>query len=103
MCKNIAQGGRPVVLYGSAVPAQFAVCPERRYVAEIHTLALVCQPDTLAERLRSRPQWRASGGADFIERMLAFNAWFRNQAAEPQSELTLFDTTHATLDETCTA
>jgi hypothetical protein len=31
LAKNIGQAGRPVVLCGSAIPAQYEPCPERRY------------------------------------------------------------------------
>ena len=103
MCKNIGQGGRPVVLYGSVTPDQFEPCPERRYLGSIHTLALVCEPEILAERLRSRPEWRATNSPDFIASMLRFNAWFLENAAQSEPAITLFDTTHAALDETCAA
>jgi hypothetical protein len=79
MCKNIAQGGRPVVLFGSVAPGQFEQCPERRYIGDIHYLAFVCRPDVLKSRLLARPQWRGSGEAENVERMLAFNDWFLAQ------------------------
>lgn len=103
VCKNIGQGGRPVVLYGSVTPDQFAACPERRYLGPIHTLALVCAPDVLADRLRSRPEWRTTSSADFIESMLRFNAWFLDNAAQRQPALPLFDTSQASLEETTAA
>jgi predicted kinase len=103
LCANIGQGGRPVVLYGSVTPDQFDQCPERAFLGPIHTLALVCAPEVLAERLRSRPAWRAAGSADFIEKMLRFNAWFLEHAERSQPAMTLFDTTHASLEDTCTA
>jgi hypothetical protein len=76
MCKNIGQSGRPVVLFGSATPGQFEQCPERRYIGAIHYLAFVCRPEVLKSRLLARPQWRGSGNAENIDRMLAFNEWF---------------------------
>lgn len=103
VCKNIGQAGRPVVLYGSVTPDQFEACPERRYIGPIHTLALVCDSDVLAERLHSRPAWRGTSSADFIESMQRFNAWFQQNAASCQPAISLFDTTKASLEESCTA
>ena len=60
---------------GTALPEQFEECSERHYFAEIHYLALVCDDAALAERLRARPAWRASGGEDVVEVMLRFNAY----------------------------
>ena len=99
LCKNIGQAGRPVALYGSAIPEQWEQCPERRYLAEIHTLALVCEPDTLAARLRARPAWRAAGTEDFIDGMLRFNNWFIENAGKTEPSMNLLDTTRASLDE----
>jgi hypothetical protein len=75
MCKNIAQSGRPVVLFGSVAPGQFEQCPERRYIGDIHYLAYVCRPDILRCRLLARPAWRGSGDSENVERMLSFNDW----------------------------
>ena len=58
--KSISQAGRPVVLCGSAIPEQYEACAERRYFAEIHCLALVCDDQVLAKRLRDRPGWRTA-------------------------------------------
>ena len=67
LCKNISQSGRPVVLFGAGVgvPANLEACVERRYLADVHILALVCDDEVLAERLLSRPEWRRSGDAGF--------------------------------------
>ena len=104
VAKNAAQGGRPVVLYSSAHPAQIAACPERRYFPSVHFLALVCDPAELAARLQARPQWRASGLAEFLETMLSYNAWFRQHAAAGAAAagaaLDLLDTTGQPLADT---
>ena len=99
MVKNIAQAGRPVVLYGSVGPNQFENCPERRYIATIHYLALVCEDEELARRLRARPSWRASGSDAFLAGMLNFNRWFIDNAAAHQPRISLLDTTHLSIDE----
>lgn len=100
MSKNIGQGGRPVVLYGSVVPDQIEPCVERRYFSKVYYLALVCEPDVLAERLRTRPGWRAAGSEEFVSRMLAFNQWFIDHAGKGDPPLEVLDTSRATVDET---
>ncbi len=97
LAKNIHQAGRPVVLCGTAVPAQMELCPERRYLAAIHYLALVCDDDILARRLRARPDWRQSGGAEFSARMTAFNGWLKANASQTAPPMALLDTSHITI------
>lgn len=60
LAKNIGQAGLPIILCGTSLPDQFEACPERRYFATLHYLALVCDEITLKERLRQRPAWRSS-------------------------------------------
>jgi predicted kinase len=100
VAKNVGQGGRPVVLGGTALPDQFETCPERRYFATIHYLALVCDDDVLASRLEARPPWRKSGSPDFVERMVGFNRWLVDNANLTNPPLTLLDTTDWTTDDT---
>ncbi len=100
LAKNIAQNGRPVVLCGSAVPEQFEGCPERRYFSTLHYLALVCDDQRMEERLTQRPQWRQSGSAEFIQRMITFNRWLKDQAAMTQPPMTLYDTSQRSTSET---
>jgi len=103
VAKNIGQAGRPVVLVGSALPDQFENCPERRYVAEIHYLAVVCDNDTLVQRLRARPAWRGSGAAAFIEDMLRFNTYLKSHAGTSVPPMSVLDTTSSTIDESTAA
>lgn len=79
MCKSISQSGRPVVMFnsGMVVPENVEGCVERRYFSEVHYLALVCEDEVLAERLRSRPAWRKSSDPANIEEQVRFNRWFR--------------------------
>ena len=93
VAKNVSQAGRPVVLYGSAVPSQFEGCPERRYFSHLHCLALVSQEETLIQRLKARPGWRESGQDAFLESMIHFNRWFLKNTAS----ITLLDTSSASL------
>jgi hypothetical protein len=99
VAKNIGQGGRPVILVGTALPDQFERCAERRYFTELHYLALVCEGDILARRLRTRPGWRQSGTRAFLDNMLAFNAYLRANAGMLTPPMATVDTSHASSDE----
>ena len=94
VCKNIAQSGQPVMLFGAGfgVPSNLAGCVERRYFPRVHTLALVCSDEELTRRLQARPSWRASGGEDFLRSQLEFNGWFIEAAARPELDITTLDT-----------
>ncbi len=98
--KNIAQAGRPVVLFGAGcgVPANLEPCVERRYFSAIHYLALVCADDTLAARLQARPAWRGAHAPEYLTEHLRFNQWFQAYAGQPP--ITRLDTTAATVAET---
>jgi hypothetical protein len=100
VAKNIGQCGRPVVLGGTALPEQFETCPERRYFATIHYLALVCDNAVLAERLRARPNWRASASVEFVDRMVQLNRWLVDNAGRTDPPMTLLDATKNTVEDT---
>jgi hypothetical protein len=100
VAKNIAQAGRPVLLSGSAIPRQYESCPERRYFARSHYLALICDGTELTRRLEARPDWRECSSAQTVERMLAFNQWFMDNAVQTDPPMTLLDTTHSTVKDT---
>ncbi len=99
VAKNVAQAGRPVVLCGTALPDQFEPCPERRYFTELHYLALVCDDDLLAARLRARPSWRGAGGDAFVDTMTAFNRWIKANAAATRPPMSLLDTTGSSVEQ----
>ena len=71
--------------------------PERALFSQIYYLALVADPDVLAERLRARPAWREWDEPRIAE-MLDFNDWLRKNAAALGVDL--FDTTDASVAET---
>lgn len=102
VCKNISQSGRPVVLFGAGVGVPDNIEPrvERRYFASVHYLALVCDDQALAERLRRRPKWRGSGEPAYIEEHQRFNQWFKSYGSA-QPPIRLLDTTD--IDEETTA
>lgn len=96
MCVNISQNGDPVLLAGCAVPEDYARRPAARYFSAIECVALVCEPDELARRLRARPAWRASGDRAMIERATAFNAALLSRA-----DIFQIDTTRKSVEEVC--
>jgi predicted ABC-type ATPase len=100
LAKNIGQNGRPVVLFGTAIPEQFEACADRRYFSTLHYLAMVCDDDLIAERLRQRPAWRKSGTTAFIQEMIQFNRWLKAHADATQPPMTLYDTSHRAIAET---
>jgi 2-phosphoglycerate kinase len=99
VCKNISQAGKPVILCGAGVPAQFEQCVERRYFSDIHYLALVCDDEVLALRLRKRPAWRGSSADEYVKEHVAFNRWLKDNARRTQPPMALLDTTEITVDE----
>ena len=100
MCKNISQAGRPVVLCGVGVPAQFEQCIERRYFSELHYLALVCEAEILAARLLKRPATRGTYNDECIKGQVKFNHWLLSNAQNTDPRMTLLDNSEITVDET---
>jgi hypothetical protein len=100
VCKNTAQAGRPVVLFGagSGVPENLETCLERRYFSTLHYLALTCDDAVLTERLRARPAWRASSSDEYVDTHVRFNRWYRESG--PGLGIHLVDTTREGEDET---
>ena len=103
MAKNVALAGKPVMLFaaGLVVPENLEQCVERRYFTEIHRLALVCDDDVLADRLRSRPAWRRASEPDVLEAQLGFNRWLRENGSE--HGIAVVDTTSISVEEACDA
>lgn len=99
MAAMIHQSGRPVVLCGTVVPAEFEFLPERAFFSDIHYLALVADSEVLTRRLRARPRWREWEDEERIEETLEFSEWLRASAASMRPPVRLFDTTRASLDE----
>jgi hypothetical protein len=101
LAKNIAQSGRPVVLFGAGlgVPENLEPCIERRYVGAIYRLALTCAPDRLATRLHARPEWRGCDGA-FITNHQDFNRWFLTTGPTLTPPIDLLDTTTLSVEAT---
>ena len=101
LAKNIAQSGKPVVLFGAGagVVDNIEPCVERRYFGPNHYLNLVCEPEQLKRRLKARPAWRKSSQDDVIDRQVAFNSFLKEQAGTPS--IASLDTTRCSVEETC--
>lgn len=100
LCKNIAQSGRPVVLFGAGVgvPDNLENCIERRYFSIVHYLALICSDDLLTDRLQQRPAWRGTRDVGYIEEQVRFNRWFKEYDVQPF--INLIDMTNSSLEAT---
>ncbi len=91
VCKNIAQSGRPVVLFASGlIPQNLDTSFERRYFSQIHHLALTCEPQAQQRRLEARPRWRGTEWRGQYD----YNRWFREQSGLP-----LIDTTEQAVED----
>ena len=103
--KNLAQNGQRIVLFGAGtgVPANLESCVERRYLRDLHFLALVCDDDVLAARLRARPAWRGSGTDPYVAEHVAFNGWLREHGPAQTPPIALLDTTLPSPDATAAA
>lgn len=88
---NIHQGGRSVVFVATQLPEHYESLPERAWFSEIHYVALVCDDEMLAERLRQRPEWRGMTD-DRIREMQSFNQWLMTHATATSPPLALLDT-----------
>jgi hypothetical protein len=100
MCKNIAQSGRPVVLFGSGtgVPHNIESRVERRYIGETHYLALVCDDKVQESRLWARSN--NGGDAENIQDQVNFNRWFKEKGPLETPPIELLDTTNVPVEET---
>jgi hypothetical protein len=99
---NIHQGGRSTVLIATQLPEHYEALPERAWFSQIHYLALVCDEETIRERLSRRPAWR-SMTEESISEMQRFNEWLKANASSITPPIDLLDTTHAAPPETIAA
>ena len=103
---TIMRSGRPVVAVGAALgdPGAVERLPEADYFPAIHYLALVCDPDEQARRIRARPGWADVDDEPWadVERQQAADARYR-ELAEEDDDFETVDTTEATVEETVEA
>lgn len=100
LASQIARSGRPVAIFGAgfAVPHNVEPLPERADFGAVHYLALTCDDDVLAARIRRRKPPRCTDDAHVAEHV-DFNRWLRQNAARAQPPVSLIDTTHASIEE----
>lgn len=102
ICRDISQSGRPVVMFnaGMGVPENIEPCVGRQHFSKVHYLALVCEDDVLADRLRQRPERRDCSDPEYIKGQIEFNQWFKMEGTQVEPQVELIDTTESTLEET---
>jgi broad-specificity NMP kinase len=104
LCRDVAQSRVPPVLFttGLGVPENVEGLVNRRYFAETHYLALVCETETQANRLRARGSpWTDEGEGGYwadVGKQTEFNEWFQANATD--EGIDLVDTTDQSVDET---
>jgi 2-phosphoglycerate kinase len=99
VCRNISQGGKPVLLSQCGEPVNFESSIERRYFSKIHYLALVCDDNELRKRLIERPTKRGCGGEEYIREHQIYNTWLKENAAKTSPNMDLNDTTTLSIEE----
>ena len=105
---ELARSGRPVAAFGTALgdPANVERLPEGDYFPRIEYLALVCDPDEVARRIRGRDGWAEAAAAGEkwadVEAGRRLNERFRTIATE-RDGYEKIDTTDATIAETVEA
>ena len=100
VCKNISQAGKPVMLCGMGTPEQFEECIERRYFSEIYYLALVCDDEVLASRLRNRLAGQGSSADERVNGQVRFNRWLKFNARNIYPPIEMLDTSQLTVAAT---
>ena len=98
LCKNISQGGKPVVLCGCSVPNQFEKCIESRYFSSFHYIAITCEDKVLEKRLRDK---RNITDENWIKSSIEFNKWLKGNAEKTNPKIHLLDTSTKPLHESC--
>ncbi len=89
---GVAQNGIPTMLLGPIIPDHVDDLLGRRWIADIHYLALDCPDDERRRRINARPAWRSKD----IEPQVEFGRWLRDN-------LPTIDTSTCTPVETATA
>lgn len=103
---TVVQSGSPVVSVGTGLgdPDVVERLPEADYFPRIDYLALVCDPEEQARRIRARPGWEDVDDEPWadVEPQQAANERYRELAAE-RTGYSAVDTTDATVAETVEA
>lgn len=90
---GVAQSGMPTVLLGPFIPAHLEELAARRWIADIHFIALDCPDGLRRARIVARPDWRSRD----IDEQVEFGQWLRRNIAER------VDTSSGTPEDTAAA
>jgi hypothetical protein len=90
---GVAQSGMPTVLLGPFIPGHLQELPARRWIGDIHFLALDCPDGLRRTRISARPPWRSRD----IEEQVEFGRWLRRNIADR------IDTSGGTPEDTAAA
>jgi adenylate kinase family enzyme len=90
---SVAQSGLPTVLLGPFIPGHLQELPARRWVSDIHVIALDCPDELRRTRINARPPWRSRD----IEEQVEFGRWLRRTIADR------IDTSDGTPEDTAAA
>lgn len=97
---SIAQSGRHTILCGTMQPTELEQCDHYPFFRRIHWLALHCDDEARASRLRERRGTLACS-EEFIEEHHRFARWLLENAQTAfDPPLTVLDTTRAPVAET---
>jgi broad-specificity NMP kinase len=102
---TVAQSGRPVVLFGADIgqPGIVEETVEQRYFSSIHYLALTCESEVQAERLRKRSNWSdATDHWTMANEQVALNRWYDERGDAPNSPIETLDATDRTVEQMAT-
>ena len=105
VCLNLHQFGRSTLLFGAGTnPDNLEASTMRRYFPAIRYLALVTDDDVLAERLRSRPDWRESSSEEFVREHVSYNRALKDgEWGVKRGSYRTLDTTDLTVGESVRA
>jgi hypothetical protein len=70
---GVAQSGRPTMVLGQLLDQNIDGQRGRRYVSDVHHLALDAPDDEIRRRLAARPAWRSLD----VDGQLGYAAWLR--------------------------
>lgn len=79
MILNIGQSGKPVILFASGMPDQYASFRYSRYFGRMNFIGLTASGESIRTRLLARPAWRSCADPGFIDSMLHYNEAIRTQ------------------------
>lgn len=75
---GVAQSGMPTVLLGPFIPDHLRDLPARRWISDIHFIALDCPDEVRRARISARPPWRSRD----IDEQVEFGRWLRRSLAD---------------------